>query len=148
MQTARSAGRKVTGAVDTAAAAAGVIQSARTMQGGDATTGGSKTGTVMNLRAMGAEYMRQNAPVVSSFIGAKEAMRDMMGKGAERTAQDDLAKRERTVVDDTGATRQEYGWSPKGNSAEVQNTDHQKLLEDLSKQMAELKKAYEQNSQK
>lgn len=73
VQTARSAGRKVTGTVDTAAAAAGVIQSARTMQGGDATTGGSKMGTVKNLGSMGQEYMKQNAPVVSSVICALSA---------------------------------------------------------------------------
>lgn len=124
VQTARSAGRKVMGTVDTAAAAAGVIQSARTMQGGDATTGGSKMGTAMNLRAMGAEYMKQNAPVVSSFIDAKEAMRDMLGKRAERTAQDNLASEGKTV-----------GWTPEGNNRETQ-------LEKIAESVAALKKAF------
>lgn len=124
VQTARSAGRKVTGTVDTAAAAAGVIQSARTMQGGDATTGGSKMGTVKNLGSMGQEYMKQNAPVVSSFIDAKEAMRDMLGKRAERTAQDNLASEGKTV-----------GWTPEGNNRETQ-------LEKIAESVAALKKAF------
>ena len=68
--------------------------------------------------------MKQNAPVVSSFIDAKEAMRDMLGKRAERTAQDNLASEGKTV-----------GWTPEGNNRETQ-------LEKIAESVAALKKAF------
>ena len=128
VQTARSAGRKVTGTVDTAAAAAGVIQSARTMQGGDATIGGSKMGTAKNLGSMGQEYMKKHTPVVSSFIDAKEAMRDMLGKRAERTAQDKKGDKKQEGAKATGWTAQE--------------NNRERQMAEIAKNLAELKKAF------